>query len=113
MQYVIQERVSYTDGVDYHTTYVDVSPSPLLVVNLIVYGISGPSAQVGLKLETSDDLETWAEVGVMVTSSATGSALGVAACSASPYGRYVRARVQLSGGIRTTFSIVLNTFPSS
>lgn len=65
-------------------------------------------------LETSDDFETWVTVGSPVTLGAAGSSLGAIDAKTDAFGRYARIQISLAGTAPTaTFSVALNTFPSS
>ncbi len=58
MQYMMQNRVTHTQAADFQTPYIDVSDSPLLTLNAIVYSNGGTSPVASVTLQTSDDLET-------------------------------------------------------
>lgn len=114
MQYMMQDRVTHTGAVTFQTPHIDISESPLLTINVIVYSISGAVAKVQATLETSDDLETWAKAAVTVTNAAVGSVLGAADPKTEAYGKYGRIQVSIVGtNPVATYSVALNTFPSS
>ena len=114
MQYMMQNRVTHTQAADFQTPYIDVSDSPLLTLNAIVYSNGGTSPVASVTLQTSDDLETWVNVGSALAISAVGSELRAFAAHTLPYGRYVRLSIDITGTDPiVTYSVALNTFQSS
>jgi hypothetical protein len=114
MQYMMQNRVAQTQVITYETPYVDLGEAPMLTLDLTIYSITGTSPQVSVTLQSSDDLQTWTDIGSSVNGSSTGSTYGAVQALTNPYGKYGRVKIAITGTDPTAnFSVALNTFPSS
>ena len=114
MQYMMQNRVTHTQATTFQTPYIDISDVAMITLNVILYSFTGTGPSVTVTLETSDDLEVWVAVGTPVANAALGSVLGTVDAKTSPYGRYARLSIVIGGTTPTvTYSVALNTFPSS
>jgi len=115
VQYFVKQRATETGDVTMNTPAIDVGDNPLLVFELIAYRIAGTSEQITAQLQSSNDMDTWADViGADATLAVAGSDFDSARAFERPYGRYVRFEIVISGTVtEIEYSLVLNTYPSS
>ena len=111
MQHVICSREQFYDAVVFESLPVDVSGMAMLVLGVTVHAISGTTPQLSAQLQTSTDLETWADVGSPVDVTATGWSGGAVVASSTPYGRYVRVEYTVTGsGPLVNATVAINVF---
>jgi hypothetical protein len=86
------------------TPRTDVSDFRELVLRLIVHAISGTTPSLQVQLQTSDDEETWSNVGSALSLSSVGTTATALVCTASgqEFGRWIRASITLTGTNATT-----------
>ena len=114
MQIVVWDRETLTGAITVETPAIDVEGIPVVEVVVSVHGISGTSPQLTLQLQTSDDMETWADVGADIDMTATGYGADTYPVVDDLYARYVRIEAALTGTdpvVNATVS--LNTYESS
>jgi len=111
MQIIVANRKQMYRAVTETSDPIDVQGIPRLSLDLTVNSISGTTPQVDAQLQTSDDLETWANVGGVVDRTSTGLELGAILITSTEYGRYVRVQYTLSGtDPLANVTICVNTF---
>lgn len=115
MQLVVKDRETLNGVVTVHSRALDVSEAPLLVATLTTHSMTGTTPELEIQLETSENLEDWASVGSSLNLTTADTTLSAFAAATIPYGRYVRAKIQLTGSdaLLTVYSLWINTFPSS
>jgi hypothetical protein len=114
MQVIFKNRETLTGVVTVYTTPVDVSNMPLLTATLIVYAISGTTPFLAVQLQTSEDLETWDDVGGSFNLGVAGADKRAFLADTAVYGRYIRAQLALTGtNPLVNFSLYMNMFPST
>ena len=114
MQIVLWNRDTLSGAVTIQTPSVDVQGVPVINMTVTVHGVAGTSPSVDFKLQTSDDLETWADIGTAHTVNSTGYSAKGYKISTDLYARYVRVEAALTGTdpvINAT--LCLNTYMSS
>jgi hypothetical protein len=93
---------------------VDVSDLPLLNFTGARYLLGGTNPSIVAQLETSDDLDTWAQVGSGINLAPDPYTLVVVTAKNDPYGRYLRAKLIITGtDVMVSFSLWIETFRSS
>jgi hypothetical protein len=114
MQMVLKNRETVTGQVTVFSTVVDVSNMPLLTACLVVYAVSGTGPSVTIQVQTSDDLETWQNVGSSFNLTAAGMQKAAFTAQTDVYGRYIRCSIAVAGTSPLfNFSLWLNAFPST
>jgi hypothetical protein len=112
MQVVLKDRETLSGVLDIDTDPVDVSGMSLLTFLFVVYSISGTTPAATVQVQTSNDLETWKDVGSSFNLNAAGSQTAMFAALNENYQRYVRANVSLTGTAPlVSYSLWLNLFP--
>ena len=114
MQITLKDRAALTGSVTVRSRHVDVSNIPLLSMALVIHsGTGGSGTRLDIDMETSDDLETWVGVGSSFGDNAPGRTTQAWRARTTPWGRYVRASIALSGpSPQATFSLWLYSYPS-
>ena len=115
MQIVVASRKQFYDVVTFESSPpIDVSGMPMVTVDITVHSISGSGAQLDCQLQTSDDLETWADVGTAASKTTTGFGSSAVVASSTPYARYVRVQYQVTGTTPLiNATVAVNTYQSS
>ena len=114
MQITVKDRESLNGEVTLRSDPFDLSDIPMFTATLLVYAIGGTSPEISIQLETSDNLEDWTGVGSAITANSLDMSLTCFVATTHPWGRYVRAMIQLSGtSPNVVYSFWVNTFPSS
>lgn len=117
MQIFVKQRATETGDINFSTPAIDVQGVSLLVTELIAYSMAGGGGEaISAQLQASSDLDTWTDVtGALVTvTTGAGTDIDATLASASPYGRYVRFNIVVTGNMSSVeYSLVLNTHASS
>jgi hypothetical protein len=115
MQIFVKQRATETGDITLHTPAIEVADMPLLTHELIGYSFAGTSPDITVNLETSSDMLTWTGVGTALNvTSADPTDLKATVASSTPYSRYVRYEIVISGSVTAVeYSLILNTFASS
>ena len=112
MQIILLENANLAGPVSMRTEIVDMEGIAAFTVLLNVLDIKGTSPQVSVQVRTSDDLETWTDIGSAITANAAGQDPPTAfRVTTTPYSRYVQAVVTLSGTDPSiVVSLTVNTY---
>jgi hypothetical protein len=114
MQMTVKNRDTVTGVVTVYSRVLDVSNMPQLTLLLIVHAVSGTSPLLAAQVQSSDDLQTWSDVGGALSRSTTGQSNGALEARDEVYGRYIRIQFASSGTSPLfNFSYYVNGFPSS
>jgi hypothetical protein len=94
---------------------IDLSNVPFFIVGFITHVIAGSTPTLDVDIETSDDLDTWADLGLTIQGDTTGEYLRTAVdLKTTPCGRYIRVKMSGAGtSLTVEFSVYINTYPST
>ena len=114
MQILLWDRETVSGVSAVETPSVDVQGGAVIQFSLTVHMINGTSPTFSAQLQTSDDLETWKDIGTVLSASTVDYYRDVVDIKTDKYGRYVRLRTTLAGTDPVVnVTIALNTFQSS
>jgi len=114
MQQFIKQRHTLEGEITFETPAVDLGDVAFFIGNLIVYTITGAAASLSIQAQTSDDLDTWTNVGSPFAGSTAGSTRAAVDAKSDLFGRYVRFELAFTGTTPTvSYSLVINTHHSS
>ena len=92
MQIILLENENISGPVSVRTDIIDMENMPAFTALLNLLDIQGSSPQISVQFRTSDDLETWSNVGSAMTRSTAGqSAPDFFDIANKPYSRWVQA----------------------
>jgi hypothetical protein len=97
VQVTLKNRETLSGVITIYSDPVDVSGMSLLTFMLVVYAISGTSPVGTVQIQTSNDLETWKDVGSNFALTAVGQETRFLLAAGDFYQRYVRAEIDLAG----------------
>lgn len=93
---------------------IDMSNVPFFIVGFITHAIAGTTPTLDVDIETSDDLETWADLGLTIQADAAEYLRQSVDLKTTPCGRYIRVKMSGAGANLTVeFSVYINTYPST
>jgi hypothetical protein len=114
MQIAVRNRDTVTGVVTVYSTIIDVSNMPLLTLLLIVHAVSGTGPNLAAQVQTSDDLESWSNVGSALSRGTAGQSKSAVTAETDVYGRYIRVEFASTGTSPLfNFSFYVNAFPST
>lgn len=115
MQIVVADRQQFYDVVTIESSPpIDVTGVAMVIIGLTVHAISGTSPQIAVQLRTSDDLDTWEDVGSDLSRTTAGWSGRAVVASSTPYGRYVRVEYAITGtSPLVNATVTVNTFAST
>ena len=114
MQIFVKQRETISGAITFHTSAIDVSGAAMMVTGVNVYDTGGTSPVISVQQQTGDDLETWTNIGSAISVSSVDQDYQTIKADTTPYGRYTRYQIDLSGTDPVmNYSIVLNTHSSS
>jgi len=100
---------------DFPTSPIDVDGAAALVARLTLHGGGGTSPTVAAQAQTSDDLETWTNVGSSFSiATVNGTTPETFTAVSDQYGRWFRFLISLSGTQPSAnYSLYLYTYAST
>jgi hypothetical protein len=111
MQVTLKNRETLSGVVTIATVPFDTNGMSLITLMLTVYAISGTTPDIEIQLQTSNDLETWVDVGASFSRTTAGTTITGFDAATVFYQRYVRAQIALTGtGPLASYSLWANLF---